>query len=129
MIQPKNMTSSPGTKHKYISETQEKIRIWIDNNGYSKKNNQIWKVGLSTADNILRVQGQILTDMECIHWKYWKCESFQEAFHIMKELNKSTAIMKSDLSEYLGKGSYIFVYKTQITRNSFLNHLVNFLLG
>lgn len=121
------MISSPSNLNSQaLSEIQEKISAWIDNNGYSTRGNLVWKIGIAGADKILKIQGQILTDMECIHWKYWNCESFQEAFHIMKEFNKSTFIMKSDLSDYLGKGTYIFVYKTQITRSSMLGHLINF---
>lgn len=118
--------SSLQPKGKQSSQMQREISGWISQNGYSKRGNQVWKIGLSNADKILKIQGQILMDMECIHWRYWKCESFHEAFHIMKELNKNAFVMKSDLSEYVGRGSYIFLYKTQVTKNDFLSHLINF---
>lgn len=119
-------SSSLQPKLKASSQKQTEISSWINHNGYSKRGNQIWKIGLSNADNILKIQGQVLMDMECIHWKYWKFDSFQEAFHIMKALNKSAFVMKSDLSEYLGKGSYIFLYKTHVPKDHFLGHLINF---
>tara|TARA_R110001592_G_scaffold107223_1_gene300336 strand:+ start:1327 stop:1716 length:390 start_codon:yes stop_codon:yes gene_type:complete len=108
------------------SGTKDQINNWVNNNSSSFNQGLIWKVGIITSDKLLKIQKLILEDIECIHWKYWSGDTFLNVFGIVGELNRSPIVIKSEHSEYISKGSYIFIYKTRVLRTDYLRHIRTF---
>ncbi len=98
------------------------IKNWIDSNTLFVDQRYVWRVGLTTAEEILRIESQIRQDLQCKHWKYWRVENFNDAMRLIREFNKHPHIFKSVLNDYKGKGAFLFVYKTLIPNGSFFFH-------
>ena len=89
-------------------------------------NRFIWKVGLATSEDIVKVAGKVRSDYECKHFKYWRCESFRLAIHTLSKLTKYPFIFKSNLNQYSGKGVYIFVYKAPCPSKNLFYHTLHY---
>ena len=102
------------------SEVDVRIEIkdWIENNTFFVDQKYIWRIGITTPENLLIVEAKIRQNLECKHWRYWHAESFREAMSTIRQLHKYPSIFKSKFNQYEGKGSYVFIYKTLIPRKS-----------
>ncbi|KYG76974.1 hypothetical protein [Roseivirga echinicomitans] len=105
------------------SGTKDQINNWVNNNSSSFNQSLVWKVGITTPEKLLKIQKLILEDIECIHWKYWPGDTFVNLFGIIRELNKSPIVLKSEYSEYISRGSFIFIYKTRVNQTDYLRHV------
>jgi hypothetical protein len=104
---------------------KQHIKDWIDGNMYYADQNYVWRIGITTAENIVKIEANIRQDIQCKHWKYWRTESFKEAMVIMRELNCYPFVFKSMHNQYLGKGPYLFAYKTFIPQKSLFYHTLH----
>lgn len=107
------------------SAMQLSIKEWIDNNMYYADQNFVWRIGLTTAENIVKIEALIRQDMQCKHWKYWRASSFKDAMHALSELHCYSFVFKSNHNQYLGKGPYLFAYKTTIAEKSLFYHTLH----
>jgi hypothetical protein len=107
------------------SSIQTHIKEWIDGNMYYADQNFVWRIGITTAENIVKIEALIRQDMQCKHWKYWRAGSFKDAMHTLSELGHYRFIFKSRHNEYLGKGLYLFTYKTIIDQKSLFYHTLH----
>lgn len=124
------LTNQASTLVDFSSGVQEntlssRIKEWIDTNMYYNDRHYVWQIGIATAENIVRVEALIRQDMLCKHWKYWRADSFKSAMIMIMELNHYPFIFKSSHNEYLGKGCYVFAYKTMISKKSFYYHTLH----
>ena len=103
----------------------QKIEEWIDGNTFLTKQNLIWNIGVTNAENLLSIESTIRQDMTCKHWRYWRNDSFKDAMETIRNLNKSSNVIKSPHNDYSSKGSYVFIYKTLIPQNSRLFHTLH----
>lgn len=107
------------------SPMQRHIKEWIDNNMYYADQNFVWRIGITTAENIVKIEALIRRDMQCKHWKYWRASSFKDAMGALRELNCYSFVFKSVHNQYLGKGPYLFAYKTTIAEKSLFYHTLH----
>ena len=110
-------------------KVEAKIKRWIDSNTLFVDQHCVWCVGITTAEHILLVESQVRQDLECKHWKYWQAGNFQNAMELIREFNKYPFIFKSPLNEYIGKGTYVFVYKTIIPNKNYFFHTPAFIIN
>ena len=103
-------------------KVDEKIRHWIDSNTLFIDKRYVWRIGISTAEHILLIESQIRQDVQCKHWKFWHAGNFKQAMGLIRQFNKLPFTFKSPMNEYLGKGAYLFVYKTAIPKHSYFFH-------
>ncbi|WP_422006863.1 hypothetical protein [Roseivirga pacifica] len=89
----------------------DKIKAWIDSNSMFQDHRFIWRIGVTNAESIFAVEGQLRADYQCKHFKYWRTDSFNESVKTISKLTKYHFVFKSPLHNYIGKGQYIFVYK------------------
>lgn len=113
---------SPGVKEKSLPQD---IREWIDSNMYYTDRHYIWRIGITTAEKIVKVEALIRQDMQCKHWKYWRANSFKGAMGAIRDLNCYPFIFKSNHNEYQGKGQYIFAYKTLVPEKGSFYHTLH----
>ncbi len=106
-------------------KVEDRIKSWIDSNTLFVDQRYVWRVGITTGENIIKIESQIRQDMQCKHWKYWHMGEFQNAMRLMREFNKHPLFFKSPLNEYLGKGTYVFVYKTLIPKDGYFFHTLH----
>jgi hypothetical protein len=99
-----------------------KIRQWIDSNTLFLDQRYVWRIGISTAEHILLIESKIRKDVQCKHWKYWHVGDFKQAMGLIRRFNKLPFTFKSPMNEYIGKGAYLFVYKTVIPEQSYFFH-------
>ena len=100
----------------------DEIREWIDSNMLMADQHFVWNIGITTSTELIRVAGKIRGDNACKHLKYWNAETFKNAMGIVSRLNRYPFIFKSSLNKYIGKGRYIFVYKTTCDSKSLFYH-------
>ncbi|WP_323757454.1 hypothetical protein [Roseivirga sp.] len=103
----------------------QKIKEWIDGNTFYTKQHLIWNIGVTNAEDLLNIESTIRHDMTCKHWRYWENDSFKDAMETIRKLNKAPNVIKSPHNDYSSKGSYVFVYKTLIPRDSRLFHTLH----
>jgi len=103
-------------------KVEAKIKTWIDSNTLFADPHYVWRIGISTAEQILLIESHIRKDIQCKHWKYWHVGDFKNAMRLTRAFNKLPFTFKSPLNEYLGKGNYMFVYKTIIPDHSYFFH-------
>ncbi|GEM_PF-2007091 len=101
------------------------IREWIDSNMYYADQNFVWRIGITTAENIVKIEALIRQDLQCKHWKYWRAASFKDAMQAVRALNCYSFVFKSAHNQYLGKGPYLFAYKTTIAEKSLFYHTLH----
>lgn len=104
----------------------DEIKEWIDSNMLMMDQKYIWKVGIATSEDIVKVAGEVRSDYECKHFKYWRSESFKHAIDLVKSLTKYPFIFKSSLNEYVGKGVYLFAYKAPCPSKNLFYHTLHF---
>ena len=104
---------------------QKELREWIDSNMYYTDRHYAWHIGITTAENIVKVEALIRQDMQCKHWKYWRAASFKTAMEAIRNLNCYPFVFKSRHNEYAGKGLYLFAYKTMIADKSLFYHTLH----
>ena len=92
---------------------------------YYADQNFVWCTGITTAERIVKIEATIRQDLQCKHWKYWRAASFKDAMHTLSELNHYSFIFKSSYNQYLGKGLYLFAYKTTIAEKSLFYHTLH----
>lgn len=102
-----------------------KIQEWIDTNSYFIRQDLVWNIGLTNAENLINVESIVRQDITCKHWKYWRADCFKDAMQTIRQLNRAHYVIKSDFNNYLLKGSYVFIYKTMVPRNSRLFHTLH----
>lgn len=107
------------------SSMQLHIKEWIDNNMYYADQNYVWRIGITTAENIVKIEALIRRDLHCKHWKYWRASSFKDAMSTLRELNYYPFVFKSAHNQYLGKGLYLFTYKTTIAEKNLFYHTLH----
>lgn len=103
-------------------KVEAKIKTWIDNNTLFADQRFVWRIGITTSEHILLIESQIRQDILCKHWKYWHVGNFKTAMKLIREFNKLPFAFKSPLNEYMGKGTYLFVYKTVVPEHGYFFH-------
>lgn len=104
----------------------DEIKQWIDSNMLVMDQKYIWKVGIATSEDIVKVAGKVRNDYECKHFKYWRTDSFKHSMGLVMKLTKYPFIFKSTLNEYCGKGAYIFTYKAPCPPKNLFYHTLHF---
>lgn len=113
---------SPGVKEKSLPQD---IREWIDSNMYYADRHYIWRIGITTAEKIVKVEALMRQDMQCKHWKYWRAHTFKNAMEAIRDLNCYPFVFKSNYNSYQGKGQYLFVYKTLVPEKGSFYHTLH----
>lgn len=101
------------------------IREWIDSNMYYSDRHYVWRIGITTAEKIVKVEALIRQDMQCKHWKYWRAQSFKGAMEAIRDLNCYPFVFKSHHNDYQGKGQYLFAYKTLAPKKGSFYHTLH----
>ena len=104
---------------------QQDVKEWIDSNMYYTDRQYAWHIGITTAENIVKVEALIRQDMQCKHWKYWRAATFKNAMAAIRDLNCYPFVFKSNHNGYTGKGLYLFAYKTMISDKSLFYHTLH----
>lgn len=101
------------------------VKEWVDSNMYFADQGFVWRIGITNAENIVKVEAMIRKDMQCKHWRYWRADSFRHAMGIIRQVNSYPFMFKSPHNMYEGKGSYLFVYKTTIPEKKLFYHTLH----
>ncbi|WP_420385425.1 hypothetical protein [Roseivirga sp.] len=104
----------------------EDIKHWIDSNMLMMDQKYIWKVGITTGEDIVKIAGKVRSDFECKHFKYWRADNFKDALGTLTRLTKYPFIFKSNLNGYTGKGAYIFAYKAPCPSKNLFYHTLHY---
>ena len=104
----------------------EDIKSWVDSNMLIKDQKFVWRIGIATREDIVKVAGQVRSDVECKHFKHWRTKSFKEAIDTLTSLTKYPFIFKSNLNEYCGKGKYLFIYKAPCPSSTLFYHTLHY---
>ncbi len=104
----------------------EEIKEWIDSNMLVVDQKYVWRIGIATGEEIVKVAGKVRSDFECKHLKYWRSDSFKTAIRTISQLTKYPFIFKSGLNEYSGKGVYIFTYKAPCPSKNLFYHTLHY---
>lgn len=100
----------------------DQINEWIDSNMFNADPHVVWNVGIATSSELMSITGKIRGDYACKNLKYWNAETFKNAMSVVSRLNCYPFIFKSSLNKYIGKGRYIFVYKTTCESKNLFYH-------
>ena len=104
----------------------EEVKEWINSNMLVQDQSYVWRVGIATGENIVKVAGSVRNDVACKHFKYWRSESFKSAMNLIMKLTKYSFIFKSPLNSYSGKGVYIFIYKAPCPSKNLFYHTLHY---
>ena len=104
----------------------EEVKEWINSNMLVIDQSYVWRVGIATGEDIVKIAGEIRSDFECKHFKYWRTDSFRSAIKTLTKLTKYPFIFKSPLNEYSGKGAYLFAYKAPCPSKSLFYHTLHY---
>lgn len=119
-----NLTDLIRVREKYPSIIQ--VQSWINSNSNSLEKNVIWRIGICDATHLMEIEGKIRSDFECKNFKHWRMNSFQEGVEAITHLTKSKSIFKSPHHRYLGKGNYLFIYKTPCPFKANYHHALHY---
>lgn len=104
----------------------EEVKEWINSNMLVMDQSYVWRVGIATSEDIVKIAGKVRRDFECKHFKYWRSNSFKSAIKTISKLTKYPFIFKSSLNEYAGKGIYLFAYKAPCPSKSLFYHTLHY---
>lgn len=104
----------------------EEVKSWIDSNMLMMDQTYVWRVGIATSEDIVKVAGRVRSDFACKHFKHWRTESFKDAMHTLTQLTKYPFVFKSKLNDYSDKGAYLFVYKAPCPSKTLFYHTLHY---
>lgn len=107
------------------SSALRQIKSWIDANMLSTKEGTIWRIGVACSEDIMKIQAEVMSDMESKHLRSWRLETFRDAVDTLTTLCKYPFIFKSPHHHYEGKGQYLFAYKIPCPYKQHFYHVLH----